>query len=109
MAVVLRHVVLWAISDDATEEQKNAMLQALRELPSKIPEIRSLVCGLDAGLSAGNLGFALNVDFGSAEDYHKYATHPEHTLVLANFIRPILKPGSRTAVQFFLPAAKSSV
>ena len=99
----LRHVVLGRFTDAATTEQKEAMLNELHGLPAKIPEICSLVCGLDAGLSAGNHGFALNVEFGSDADYQVYATHPDHVKVINEFIKPILASGSRTAVQFALP------
>ena len=102
----LRHCVLGAFTDEATDAQKEAMVQAMRTLPAKIPQICSLVVGLDAGLAPGNHGFAANVEFASAEDYQIYATHPEHVAVITNSIKPILKPGSRTAVQFALtPAA----
>lgn len=106
MAATIRHCVLGAFTDEATDAQKVAMVQAMRTLPAKIPQICSLVCGLDAGLAPGNHGFAANVEFASAEDYQIYATHPEHVACLTNCIKPILKPGSRTAVQFALtPAA----
>ena len=39
----LRHVVLGRFTDEATAEQKEAMLVAMHGMPSKIPEIRSLV------------------------------------------------------------------
>lgn len=99
----LRHVVLGRFTDEATAEQKEAMLVAMRGMPSKIPEIRSLVCGLDAGLAAGNHSFAANVEFESDADYKVYASHPEHVRVINEFIKPILAPGTRTAVQFALP------
>ena len=101
--MALRHVVLGRFTDEATAEQKEAMLVAMRGMPSKIPEIRSLVCGLDAGLAAGNHSFAANVEFESDADYKVYASHPEHVRVINEFIKPILAPGTRTAVQFALP------
>lgn len=99
----LRHCVLGRFTEVATAEQKEKMFDELRGLPSKIPEISSLVCGPDAGLSAGNHSFALNVEFNSDADYQVYATHPDHIKVINEFIKPILAPGSRTAVQFPLP------
>ena len=102
--MVLRHVVLGKVTDDATTEQKNEMFENLRSLPAKIPEVLSLTVGEDLGLSQGNHGFALNVEFNNADDYQVYATHPDHVAVITNNIKPILLPGSRTAVQFMLGA-----
>ena len=101
--MVLRHVVLGKFTAEATAEQKEAMFKHLRALPDKIPEIMSLVVGEDLGLAAGNHAFALNVEFSSDVEYKVYATHPDHVAVITDFIKPILEPGSRTAVQFSLP------
>ena len=102
--VGLRHAVLFRLLDGATEGQRRAMEEALRAMPAKIPQIVSLACGRDAGLAAGNAGFALTVDFATAADYEAYAAHPAHLEVVASFIKPIIQPGSRTAVQFPLAA-----
>jgi len=99
---LLRHCVLGCFTEEATDEQKEEMLAALRALPSAIAEISSLVVGVDLGLTPGNHAFALNVEFLAEDDYSTYATHPAHLEVIEAFIKPILKPGSRTAVQFAL-------
>ena len=98
----VRHCVLGAFTDEATAEQKEAMFAAIRAMPAKVPGICSLVCGPDLGLADGNHGFAINVEFATEEDYKVYATHPEHIDLITKHIKPILKPGSRTAVQFAL-------
>ena len=104
MSPSLRHIVLGAFTEEATDAQKDAMLAALRAMPAKIPEIASLSVGLDAGLSPGNHGFGLTVDFADAAAYAVYAGHPAHVAVITNFIKPILRPGSRTVVQHALAA-----
>ena len=101
--MTVRHVVLGKFVESATTEQKNTMFENLRALPGKIPQILSLVVGEDLELSDGNHGFALNVEFASGDDYKVYATHPAHVEVITNNIKPILLPGSRTAVQFIVP------
>ena len=77
--MTVRHVVLGKFVESATTEQKNTMFESLRALPGKIPQILSLVVGEDLGLSDGNHGFALNVEFASGDDYKVYATHTQHT------------------------------
>jgi len=103
-AATLRHMVLFKLVEAATEAQKRAMVEALQGMPKKIPQIAGLSCGFDAGLASGNFDFGLTVDFVAGADYEVYATHPAHVEVLQNFIKPILLPGSRTALQF--PLAK---
>ena len=68
--------------------------------PNLTAAVSSLVVGLDCGLAEGNHGFGLNVEFVDVAAYKVYATHPDHVEVITKFIKPILKPGSRTAVQF---------
>ena len=68
---MLRHCVLGAFTDEATDEAKHAMVQALKGMPSSIPQIQALAVGLDAGIAAGNHGFALNV---RAAPRHAYAS-----------------------------------
>ena len=76
--------------------------KAINASLQKIPGICTLECGPDLGLADGNHSFAINLEFASEEDYKVYATHPEHVDVITSHIKPILRPGSRTAVQFAL-------
>lgn len=44
-------------------------------------------------------------DFASESTYQAYASHPVHAEVIKALIKPIIEPGSRTAVQFSLVQA----
>ena len=101
--MVLRHVVLGKFTDEATTEQKNEMFENLRSLPAKIPEVLSLTVGEDLGLSQGNHGLALNVEFNNADDYRVYATHPDHVGCHQQH-QANSAARFRTAVQFMLGA-----
>ena len=71
---------------------------------------KALSCGDDLGLAGGaNHDFVLNVDFADAAAYEVYAKHPAHVDVITSHIKPILLPGSRTAVQFSLTPANSNL
>ena len=60
-------------------------------------------------LRGGSPAGHIQVDFATVEDYNVYATHPAHVEVITKLIKPILRPGSRTAVQFWMgPAAEST-
>ncbi|MGN9788382.1 Dabb family protein [Nonomuraea sp. ZG12] len=95
---MIRHVVLFTWSKDATEERKAALAAELAELPGRIPEIRSYKFGPDLGLNPGNHDFVVNADFDNEDDYRVYRDHPAHRALIDAFITPIL--ASRAAVQF---------
>ena len=93
---------MFKFREDATEQQKAALWAAILEMPAKIKEIVCIQSGTDLALAEGNHHFCANVDFFSEADYKVYATHPAHLEVLNNHIKPLLVPGSRSAVQFRL-------
>lgn len=95
---MLRHVVLLKFVDEATQEQRQAVLDGLASLPPATPAIRSYVFGLDAGIAEGNYDIAVVADFDDAAGYQDYAVHPAHQQVVAERIRPIL--AARSAVQY---------
>jgi len=97
---MIRHIVLFTWADDATDEQKAAVPEALKTLPGLIPQIKSYTFGQDAGINQGNYDFAVVADFDSVDDYLVYRDHPDHQAVIAERIKPIL--ASRAAVQLSL-------
>ena len=100
MATV-RHCVMGKFTPEATDEQKQKMIEAIIGMKSELDIIVAVQAGLDLGLAeSGNSGFCATLDFKSEADYKTYATHPVHVGVITNFIKPILAPGSRNAVQF---------
>ena len=97
----VRHVVLGALKESATEAQKEALLAGFRALPDSIPQILHLDCGIDLGLAKGNHGgFVATVDFADGAAYKVYATHAAHLEFIEKLVKPVLVPGSRIASQF---------
>ncbi|MEV4571039.1 Dabb family protein [Nonomuraea sp. NPDC049419] len=97
---MIRHIVLFTWTDDATDEQKAAVAEALGTLPGLIPQLRSYTFGQDAGINQGNHDFGVVADFDSVDDYLVYRDHPDHQAVIAERIKPIV--ASRAAVQLSL-------
>ena len=93
----LRHIVTLTFRDDTTADQVEAIADALRELPGKIPELRSYVVGTDLGLSDGNAHLAVVADFDSEQDWQAYRDHPAHQAIITQQIVPVLT--ARSAVQ----------
>jgi len=95
-----RHVVLFRWTEDATEEQRQTLVDRLKELPRRIPEIEAYSLGGDAGVNPGNVDFAVVGDFADREAYIVYRDHPAHRAVIDECLRPIL--ADRAAIQYEL-------
>ncbi|MFZ8933399.1 MAG: Dabb family protein [Bacteriovoracaceae bacterium] len=85
---MIDHLVLLKIKDTNAIA---TIVNELKQLQSKISEIKSLSVG--ENFCDRNKGFqvGLRVTFDSQEDLDKYQIHPEHQRVLNNFIKPHLE------------------
>ena len=94
---MFRHVVMFRFVPDATDEQRQAMVDGLSTLPGAIPQIRDYVMGPDVGVSEGAWDFAIVADFDSVDDWRIYGADATHQQVITERIRPIV--AERAAVQ----------
>ncbi len=92
-----RHVVLFSWAEDATQEQRDAALDALRKMAVDLVELGTITVGTDAGLAEGNADWAVVADFPSQENYLAYQQDAEHQRIIKELIRPAIK--TRTALQ----------
>jgi hypothetical protein len=97
---MIRHMVMFTWTPQATAEQKLRVQTELRALPALMKGVRSYHAGPDAGLVAGNFDFAVVADFEDAESYLAYRDHPAHRAVIEESITPIRQ--SRASVQLDL-------
>ena len=89
---LLRHVVLFTFTDDATPAQVDSIVAGFRELPKKIPGIVAFEWGTNnspEGLAKGHTHCFL-VTFRSEKDRDVYIPHPEHQAFVAT-LKPLLK------------------
>jgi hypothetical protein len=100
---MLRHVVMFKLSGDMTDEQKDALRAGLGRLPEIIPDVRSYRFGDDVGLNEANFDFAVTADFDDADGFFAYRDHPDHKQVVAELLAPFVT--QRASVQFEWPAA----
>lgn len=86
---MVEHVVLFKTTPEATPEQKQRALQALRELREQIPGIVDLTAG--ENFSARNQGFDLGlvVRFVDRAALEAYLPHPAHRACVDTWIAPI--------------------
>ena len=94
---MFRHVVMFRFVPDATDQQRQAMVDGLSGLPDAIPQIRRYVMGPDAEVSEGTWDFVVVADFDSVDDWRIYAADATHQQVITERIRPIV--AERAAVQ----------
>jgi hypothetical protein len=95
---MFRHVVLFTWTDEATEEQIQAVPGELAKMPPAIGQIRSYQYGPNTKTSPGNSDFGLVADFDNEADFITYRDHPVHQEMVARAVRPILK--ARAAIQY---------
>ncbi len=95
---MIRHVVMFRWTPEATQEQKQRVAAELRRLPALLPVLRGYDVGADLGLAEGNFEFAVVADFDDLEGLRAYRENPEHRAVIAEFIQPIT--AQRAAVQY---------
>jgi oligoribonuclease len=100
----IRHVVLFRWAEDTTPEQVEAVVSALSELPSIIPELRDYRVGVDIEATPGNDQFAVVADFDSVDAWRTYVANDRHQEIIAGLIKPIL--GERRAVQYAIGPAR---
>jgi hypothetical protein len=97
---MIRHCVLLRFTDEATDDQRQAVLDGLAALPTAIPAIERYEFGPDVGLGEGNWDLAVTADFADGDAYRVYAGHEAHVQFIAERIKPIL--ADRAATQFSL-------
>ena len=97
---MIRHVVLFRWTDEATPEQKQRAADELGRLPALVPSLRVFSLGPDLGINQGNFDFAVAADFDDVDGYLAYRDHPEHRAIVAQFTTPIV--AQRFAVQYEL-------
>jgi quinol monooxygenase YgiN len=97
---MIRHVALFAWIPEATDQQKQQVLEELRALSPLLTGLHSYNAGPDAGIIEGNFDFAVVADFENAESYLAYRNHPAHLAVVDQVTAPITK--ERVSVQYEL-------
>ena len=89
---MVRHVIIWTLSDDLTDEQKaDAKLRAkqgLEGLKGRIDGLESIEVHIN-GLESSNGDMMLDSSFTDEAALKAYQTNPDH-LEVAKFIRTVV-------------------
>jgi hypothetical protein len=94
---MIRHVVMFRWTPEATDEQKQRMTAELSRLPQLLPVLRTYHIGADLGVNEGNFEWAAVADFDDLEGFLSYLDNPEHRAI-GESVRPII--AERAAIQY---------
>lgn len=94
---MIRHIVLLYLVEEATDTQRDAIVEALRRLPSEIDTLSSVEAAADLGLAKGNAQVGLLVEVEDEAAWRAYQSHPAHRQVITQHIAPVL--ASKASIQ----------
>ena len=86
---LLRHVVMFKFKDSASVADVKKVVDAFRELPSKVPAVAEFEFGINNSLEGLSDGFThcFFITFKSEKDREAYLPHPAHSAFVE-----VLKP-----------------
>ncbi|NUQ01437.1 MAG: Dabb family protein [Armatimonadetes bacterium] len=88
---MVEHLVLFRLKTEATEQQVDAMLEALEKLRGKINTIMELSCGRNFSERSNGHAAALRVRFADRAGLAEYIPHPDHQACVETYIKPIVE------------------
>ena len=91
---MVRHVILWQLKDEFSEEEKKTIKAeakaGLESLKGVVPGLTE-ICVHTEGLSSSNADMMLDSAFESEEALKGYSVHPAHVAVAQGKVRPFTK------------------
>ena len=98
MGRLLMHVMLFKWKSEATMQQVEECLDALRRMKNEIPLVLDMVVGkqdsnIHAGYEDWSKGFThlMQVTLATGDDLMEFRDHPMHKRCVAKFLMPIVK------------------
>jgi hypothetical protein len=100
MSEALRHTVLLGFVEGTDSAQIEAIVAALRGLPSRVATLDAIEVERDLAIDSRSAHLIIRADFDSVADWQAYQDHPAHQDVIRELISPVL--ASRASVQHAL-------
>ncbi len=86
------------LKETSTEDDRTAIVEALRALPPLVPEIKSYSVGKDLDVQDGSFDLVVVADFDNRAGFDAYNENQDHLDVIASAIKPHM--AQRSAVQY---------
>ena len=91
---MVKHVILWQLKDELSEEEKKNIKAGSKEglegLKGQVPGLLEITVHTE-GLASSNADVMLDSTLESEEALKGYATHPAHVAVADTKVRPYTK------------------
>lgn len=89
---MVKHIILWTLNPELSEEEKASVKQGIKEglegLVGKVPGLKDVVVNVDGRLASSNCDVMLDSTLESEEALKAYAVHPSHVEVANTKVRP---------------------
>lgn len=95
---MIYHNVMLTLKENATAEQRDAIVDGLRDLPALIEGVKEIDVHVDLGLAEGNASVFFRMSFDDEDSWRAYSAHAAHVALANEHIKPVL--GSKTTIQF---------
>ena len=88
----VKHIILWTLSPELTEEEKDKVKKGIKEglegLVGTVPGLLKCQVNINCRLSSSNCDVMLDSTLESPEALKAYATHPAHVAVAETKVKP---------------------
>lgn len=88
----VKHVILWTLSPELTEEEKDKVKKGIKEglesLVGTVPGLLKCQVNISGRLSSSNCDVMLDSTLESPEALKAYAVHPAHVAVAETKVKP---------------------
>lgn len=86
---MLSHTVMIWVTESATEEDRQGLVDSLRSLPGHIEQIDTYLVGFDPKISPGAPDITIMATYADLEAFNAYRNHAEHVRVVNEVLEPI--------------------
>ncbi|MFM2281115.1 MAG: hypothetical protein RLZZ444_3346 [Pseudomonadota bacterium] len=96
---MINHIGMLTLKAEASDEQKQAIIDGLKALVGVIPGLKTVSVGSDLRLKEGNAALIFASVFDSEEAWRDYGTHPAHVALVKTHIAPVLAAKSFVQIE----------